>query len=48
MATAFVIDKYYLTFTFLVTFAYQCLGFFIAWTLQVSQGWTLWGTLCVG
>ena len=37
MATAFVIDRYYLTITFLITLAWQCLGFFIAWTFQVSS-----------
>lgn len=37
MATAFVIDKYYLTITFLITLAWQCLGFFIAWTFQVCS-----------
>lgn len=37
MATAFVIDRYYLTITFLITLAWQCLGFFIAWTFQVSH-----------
>lgn len=36
MATAFVIDKYYLVITLLITLGWQCLGFFIAWTLQVS------------
>jgi hypothetical protein len=37
MATAFVIDRYYLTITFLITLAWQCLGFFIAWTFQVRM-----------
>ena len=36
MATAFVIDRYYLVITFLITLGWQAGGFFIAWTLQVS------------
>jgi hypothetical protein len=34
---AFVIDQYYLVITLLITIGWQCLGFFIAWTLQVSS-----------
>jgi hypothetical protein len=33
---AYVIDRYYLTITLLITLAWQIAGFAIAWTLQVS------------
>lgn len=35
--TAFVIDRYYLVITLLITLAWQIGGFFIAWTLQVCE-----------
>lgn len=34
---AFVIDQYYLVITLLITIGWQCLGFFIAWTLQFDK-----------
>lgn len=33
---AYVIDDYYLVISLLITVGWQCLGFFIAWTLQVG------------
>ncbi len=33
-----VLDRYYLGITLLITVGWQCLGFAIAWTLQVSGG----------
>lgn len=39
---AFVIDQYYLVITLLITIGWQCLGFFIAWTLQVSRQRCRW------
>lgn len=33
---AFVIDRFYLVITLLITIGWQCAGFFIAWTFQVG------------
>lgn len=37
MAVHYIIDQYYLVITLLITIAWQCLGFFIAWTLQFDK-----------
>jgi hypothetical protein len=37
MAVHSIIDPYNLTITLLITIAYQCLGFAIAWTLQFDK-----------
>ncbi|KAF8885038.1 hypothetical protein BD779DRAFT_1535159 [Infundibulicybe gibba] len=37
MAPVYVLDKYYLALTLLITTAYQLLGFAIAWTLQFDK-----------
>jgi len=37
------LDDYFLALTFLVTLAWQCLGFFLAYTLQVDKFTDLWG-----
>ena len=36
MAPHVIIDEYNLTIALLITLAWQMIGFFIAWTLQVS------------
>ncbi|KAL7412289.1 hypothetical protein BDY24DRAFT_407351 [Mrakia frigida] len=37
------LDQYFLALTFLVTLGWQCLGFFLAYTLQVDKFTDLWG-----
>lgn len=37
MAPVYVLDRYYLAITILVTTGYQLLGFAIAWTLQFDK-----------
>jgi len=36
MSPTLIIDKYNLTFSLLITIAYQMLGFAVAWTFKVS------------
>jgi hypothetical protein len=36
MVSHFIIDKWYLTISFLITLAWQLTGFAIAWTFKVS------------
>ena len=37
MPPIIVLDQYYLAITFLITLAYQLLGFAIAWTFQFDK-----------
>ena len=43
--TVYVLDKYYLAITFLITLGWQALGFAIAFTLQIDTITDFWSAV---